>query len=415
MKIKSLWKKNSKEKIFCGLDLGSQSIKVALMKLTERRNIVLLGMLGQKTQGFRDSSVTDLAELSECIHRTIDELAAKVNVKVRDLHLGIGSDMVESRSVNAVIPLVDKGRKVITRSDVKKLNQQARLLGIKMDEEILHDVPQSYLIDDENESKNPLGLYGRKIAVQSLMMITKSNPIRNMIQAVHQAGYDVTGYSLSSYAASQMTLTDDERRQGSVLIDLGSQVTSILIFSDGILKFYDKIDIGGNHLTRKISQEMNVSFDSTEDIKRHFASAMVLDHLKDEEILFKREDGYIPVRRSAIHQVVEPEIQKLLEEITARVTQPGKVSRGIVIIGGGALLPGMIERIGEQTGLSVRLGSIPMSYQTPIKSPAICASAAGLAYLDLKNHLASSFSSQAQGSRVEGITQKIKELYHEYF
>ena len=405
-----MWKRTSKEKIFCGLDMGCESLKAAILKFSSGQT-TLLAIADNPVQGFRDSSITDLAEFSECLHQTLDEAAKKGNVKVKDIHLGLGSDVVESRLTGAVIPLLEKGRKIIARRDIARVNEQARLLGLKMDEEILHEVTQSYLVDDENEAKNPLGLYGRKMAVQSLLLLTRGHFLRNMIQAVHQAGYEVSGYSLSSYAASQMILTQDER-QGAIVIDLGSRVTSLLVFEDGLLRFFKKIAFGGRHLTKKISQDMNIAWESAEEIKKQFASVIASDRLQEEEILFKREEQYIPLRRSRLYQAIEPGIKDFLTEIHRVIIEANTIVRSIVVVGGGALVPGVIERIGEETHMPVRLGYMT---HAAIKSPALFAAAVGLARLDVLKNLPQQETSNEVKGRWALINHKLKEIYNEYF
>ena len=405
-----MWTRMPKEKIVCGLDIGCESVKVAIVKFSPGQN-TLLGVLASPVHGFRDSSITDLAEFSECLHQTIDDLAKKVNVKVKDVYLGVSSELVDSRLSGAVIALLDRGRKIIARRDIEKVNQQAKLLGLKMEEEILHEIPQSYLVDDENEAKNPLGLYGRKMAVQSLLLFTKSNQIRNLIQAIHQAGYEVSGQSLGSYAASEMILSHDEKQRGSIVIDLGSQVTSLLVFADGMLRFFSKIPLGGQHLTKKISQDMNIAWESAEEIKKQFASVVASDRLQEEEILFKKEEQYIPLRRSQLSQAIEPDVKDLLVEIHRVITQSNQTSRGIVVIGGGALVPGVIERIGEETRLPVRLGH----YHASLKSPALYACAVGLAQLEIMANSHYHNPAYEVNGRWALINHKLKEIYNEYF
>ena len=122
------------EKYYCGIDIGARTIKAGIMKIKDATDTKLIGVYEYKTQGFKDNAVSNLDEFSECIHHAIAELTKKTEIKVREVQVGLGGAMIEARQTNTVIPLIDKGSKVITRRDMKKVNENARLLGVQMEE-----------------------------------------------------------------------------------------------------------------------------------------------------------------------------------------------------------------------------------------------------------------------------------------
>ena len=225
-----------REKYYCGLDLGAQKIKAGILKVKDATQMEIIGVYEQKTAGFRDGAVSDLGELSDCIHAAVNTLLQRTSLKLKEVQLGVGSELIEIREGSTTIPLADRTNKIITRRDMKKVNDQARLLSLKMDEEVLHDLPQQYLVDEVNKALNPGGLYGRKLGVQSLLIFTNTNRIRNIVRAVHQAGYEVPNVFFTSYAAGEVALDDVERARGRVLIDIGDRATSVLLFRDNILR-----------------------------------------------------------------------------------------------------------------------------------------------------------------------------------
>ena len=144
-------------------------------------------------------------------------------------------------------------------SEISKRSMTRRgFLSLKMDEEILHDLPQQYMVDEVNKALNPGGLYGRKLGVQSLMIFTNANRIRNIVRAVHQAGYEVPNVFFTSYAACEVALDGTERAQGRILIDIGAKATSVLLFQDNILRRLKKIEIGGDAFTRRIAEQLSL-------------------------------------------------------------------------------------------------------------------------------------------------------------
>ncbi len=406
------------EKYYCGVDIGARTIKAGVMKIKNAMDAKLIGVYEHKTYGFKDNTVSDLDEFSECIRRTITELTKKTGVKLREVQVGLGGAMIESRQTNTVIPLIDKGSKVITRRDIKKANDNARLLGVQMEEEILHDLPQHYRIDDMNSAINPVGLYGRKLGVETLMIVINENRIRNILKAVHQAGCDATNVFFSTYASSGVILSDIERKEGCVLVDIGSQYTSVLIFKNSVLQFFKGINIGGNNFTNNIADQIDLPFDLAEEIKKSYAVASEFDRHSDEEILVKKEDAYVPIKRGMICQAIKPEVDELVGCIRTIIANSGlqdQINGGITVIGGGALLPGLIERIGEDVDVPVKLGQMNLSVHKTLSHTALFSSVVGLAQSGFKKSFRYSLSSNGHQHWTKHFTNRVKELYQEYF
>ncbi len=408
-----------REKYYCGLDLGSQSIKAGLLKVKDAMSIELAGVCEKKTYGFKDASVSDLGELSECIHSVTGELVKKTGIKFKQVHLGVGAEFIDIRHANTVIPLVDRGTKIITRHDVQKANDQARLLALRIEEEILHDVPQHYVVDEINRTTHPVGLYGRKLGVSSLMIATDTTRIRNIIRAVHQAGHDVPHVFFSSYVSCGVALNDVERVQGCFLVDIGSRTTVVLGLKEKILRSVGKIHLGGDHFTQSLAERFQLSLDLAEEMKKSHVSVLRHDQNREEEILVKRENAYRPVQRKNLCRSIEPEVESFLQGIQTLITESGlseQIGGDIVVIGGGALLPGLIERIAEATERPVRLGKININSRQISGNAALFVSAAGLAEAGFRKRLGYSMNQDdSHATWAKRAANRLRELYQEYF
>jgi len=406
-----------KDLLCCGLDVGSQKIKAALLKINENKNAEFLGIYEHPAEGLSGSSVSDLNKLSECIHKTIHNLEKKINTNIKEVYLGVSGSVVDVRPFACTIPITDKNHKVIGSQDLKKIDEQVRLLGVKMDEELLHHFPQMYQVDDGNEALNPVGLYGRKLGVQSLMVVTNVNRIRNIAKAVQQAGYDLSHISFGSLRAGDVCLTEEDQNEGCVLIDIGASVTSILIFRDGILKYVNTLNRGGDYFTQCIADQLNLPFDLAEDIKKSYVSVSSTDNHKDEEILVKKDSKYIPVKREVIYHTIESEILSLVRNTDTLIKASGffqKINRGITLIGGGALLPGLIERIEQETKMNVRLGQFTIDAQK-LGNAALYSTVIGLAYHGFTKYKSNAGSINGQAPWGKFLVEKMRELYVEYF
>lgn len=407
---------NSKDNIFCGLDVGAEKIKVGILRAHDVNRMELLGVYEQKTVGFDQCSVTDLGQFSECIYEVVDELVKKTGVKVKDIQLGLGGELVDFRTTNTVIPLSETGTRIIRQQDIDQVNDHARLLGVKVEEEILHHLPQFYKIDDANIVVNPSRLYARKLALHSLMVVMQSNGLKNIVQAVVNSGYEVSNVFFTSYVSSEVVLTPDEKQQGCTLIDFGSRVTTIMFFKDGFLKFVGKVEIGGEHITQHLSEALNIPFSTAEEIKKSYAVVQADEEELDREILIKVESQHRPIKRREIADALEPVVKDLVDQIKTTLVESKAQShsKSMRVVGGGALLNGLLDRLKETLGMPVQIGNI-QGAQKSLQNVALFSSVIGLAKSGTVDFYVKG-GSDADGENVfEKTLNRVRRLYEEYF
>ena len=408
-------KKLISERCYCALDVGAQTLKASAIKILDNHTPELIGVYETKTVGFKDASVTDLKELSECINTTLSGLLSRAGLKLREIQLGIGGELIDKRLSNAVIPLTDRGNKVISLQDVKKIQTQARMLGVKMEEIILHDFPQYYKVDDVNTASNPVGLYGRKLEIGTLLVVVNNTVLKNLHKAVNEAGYDVANMFFSSYASAEACLNEFYRKQGCILVDIGAAVSDILFFKEGQLRSLEVIPWGADQITRVIANQLNLSFMVAEDIKISYGAASN-DPQSDEEILIKREESYIPVRKQVINQAMDPEITKFIDLVNDFIKKAGvgdQLNVGVILVGGGALLGGIPERLEQGINLPVKMGKVNIAVKK-LHQAAKFASVVGLAQMGGQKSFARQASAEGQNWLAHTM-YKVKELYQEYF
>ncbi|MDP8264940.1 MAG: cell division protein FtsA [Candidatus Aceula lacicola] len=406
-----------KEKIYCGLDLGCQKIKASIMR-AQKDHVDLLGVSQLNTQGLTSSSVSDLRELCDCIHRILSGLAKKTGTKVKNINLGFGGRLIDSRESHVVVPLTDRGSKVITSFDLRKINRQTCLLGVDLDERLFHNFPTKYIIDGFNIATNPLGLYGRKIEANSLLLVAKNNLVNNMYKAVNQAGFEVLNVFFSSLSAAKVCLSSQQKKDGCLFISIGTEATDLLFFKDYLLKAVRIISWGGNHLTNEISGALGLPFDLAEDIKRSYA--VVPDRSSEQEegeILVKRDSGYIPIQRLDISKAICFSVKEFISQICEAIKSVeigSHLSAGIVMSGGGSLLPGLLECIEKETKLSTHMGKVSVESRR-LSSPSVYAASIGLAQESRKDLLNNIFSSNGNALVFKRFSNRVKEIYQEYF
>jgi len=410
-----MFKKMAQLQHFCGLDLGTHTMKASIVRAKDEENLDLLGVYETRATGFKEASISDITELAECIQRTVQGVMQKTGIKVYAVQLGVSGSFLTTRRSSAVIPLIDSGTKVISKFDLRKVDAQAKLLGVSLEEEIIHDFPQWYKVDDINTSLNPAGLIGRKIESSLLLLTANSLRMRNLTKAVHQAGYEVSSVAFSGYAASDVAVEKADKEQGCALVDIGANITSVIFFKNGIVGDVQFIPWGGSYVTQSIAERLSLTIDLAEEIKKTHAVASRTNP-KDltGEILVKRDKGYLPVRREAVCEAVNWEIENFLTHLETVVKGSylyHQLNKGIVMVGGASLLPGAIERIEERVNAPVRMGGATAG----LNNSAVYAASIGLGRMHYLKKKEESIGIKTPLNFKDKIVNSVKELCQEYF
>lgn len=428
-------------KIFCGLDIGTQRLKASVVRVQNIKSAELLGVQENPSNGFPRSATSDLKILTEAIDQTISSLSKQVGIKLKDIQLGVGGEWIETRLSHAVIPLLDKGNKVVSSADLKRVNHQASLLGMKMDEDVIHDFAQSYSLDDQTVHLSPVGLYARAISVEMLLIIVNTIRLNHFVRAVLEAHLEVDNLFFTSYAAAEFSVDRQAKIDGCALIDIGANSTGVLIFKDGFLRSVTNIPLGGDHATQAIAQNLRLSFDQAEEIKKSYGMALngseghpsspgvegeqnaagveafpESEMIADESVLVKSETGYLPVKKEVICRSLEPEITKLVAAIEKSLKGPfySQLKAGIIMAGGSSLLAGLLERIEKGTHLPVHLGKINCS-GAQLNNAALFSSSVGLARLGFTKTWGYHLAASPHLNWRQGLSNRIRELYQDYF
>ena len=400
---------------FCGLDLGTHTMKASIVCAKDEENLDLLGVFETRATGFKETSINDITELAECIQRTVQGVMQKTGIKIHAVQMGLSGSFLATRRSSAIIPLIDSGTKVISKFDLRKVDHQAKLLGVNLEEEIIHDFPQWYKIDDINTSINPTGLIGRKIESSLLLLTANSLRVRNLTKAVHQAGFEVNSVAFCGYAASDVAIDKADKALGCALVDIGANITSVIFFKNNIVGDVQFISWGGNNVTQSIAERLSLTVDLAEEIKKtHAVASQTNPKEVSGEILVKREKGYIPIRRESVCEAVNWEIENFLTHLETVIKGSHlyhHLNKGIVMVGGGSLLTGAIERIEERINTPVRMGAA-----TPgLNNSSVYAASIGLGRMHYLKKKQESIGIKTPLNFKDKVVSSVKELCQEYF
>jgi len=255
------------------------------------------------------------------------------------------------------------------------------------------------------------------LEIETLVVAVNTTIIKNLSKAVNQAGFDVQNIFFTSYAATHTALDDFQMRQGCVLVDIGSSVTDIVIFKSGQFRFLNSIPLGSRDFTHAIRDQLHITFDLAEDIKKSYAVVRHGEVQSDEEILIKNDDGYVPVKKHVIADAIEPVMTDLAGMIKASIKKCefcDQLNSGMIIGGGGSLISGLAERLEKETGLAVKMAKINFAARR-MHNAAKFLAAVGLAHAGFDKSFGLLVMRHQQSDWMKGCTDRIKELYEEYF
>ncbi len=290
----------------CALDISSSKVSAAVAEI-KKRHIADIFFETQPSKGIKKGMVVDSIDLTGTISRTLKNLKAKSGINIKFIYTNVsGLDIVTKHS-RAIIPLVERGNKVITLSDIQQANEQARILGSSLEEEIIHQIAQNYAIDSNSNILNPLGLYSHRLEVDLYLVCAKLSFIQGLSRAVNQAGYEIKDLFLSGLATSEAVFNKELKRGVTILCDIGSDITELLLFSDGILKDVEILHVGGNDLTLQLEGKLKISFDLAEDVKVSWGSVGDYNQMNGgKEILLKQNNNYKPISQRLVSEILTP-------------------------------------------------------------------------------------------------------------
>ena len=345
----------------CALDISSSKVSAAVAEIQKRRIANIFFETQSQNKGIKKGTIADSIDLTGSIGRALKSLKAKSGINIKYIHTNIsGLDIVTKHS-RAIIPLAERGNKVITQSDIQQVNEQARILGSSLEEEIIHQIAHNYSIDSNSNIVNPLGLYSHRLEVDLYLICAKLSFVQGLNRAVNQAGYEIKDLFLSGLATSEAVFNKQLKEGITILCDIGSDITELLLFGDGILKNVEILPVGGNDLTVQLEEKLKISFDLAEDVKISWGSAGDYNQVNsNKEILLKQNNAYKPISQRLVSEILTPKSKLICQAIRAGVEKivPCDKVDNFVTTGRTVLLEGFLEMLENNLGVSVKLGRI---------------------------------------------------------
>ncbi len=408
-------------KILVGMDIGTTKVCTVISKINEVNELEIIGVGLVPSKGLRKGVVINIETTAASIASSVEKAEIQAGIEVKGAYIGISGGHVEGITSKGVIAIADKNKE-ITDADVRRVIDAAMAIVIPVDREVVHVIPQEFLVDSQAGVKNPVGMSGIRLEAVVNIITAAASSINNVVKSVNRAGYETFDIILEPLAAAQAVLTEEEKELGVALLDIGGGTTDYIIFENGSTRRTGVISLGGNQITNDIAFVLKTPTNSAEELKKRYGAA-ISDYISDEEeIEIPGLGGRTPTieKRKRLVEVIEARIEEIFEIVNQEFEKSGLkpyLPAGIVLTGGVALTPYISDLASEVFGLPVRIGKpIGIAGLKDIVESPIYSTAVGLA-LYAKNHLPrlGPVNTKDEDKNFKSIIDRIREWFNEFF
>jgi len=347
------------DNVLVGLDLGTTKVCAIVGEVKEGGQVDIIGIGISPSNGLKKGVVVNIDSTVESIKKAVHEAELMAGVEINSVYVGISGGHIKginSRGVAAI-----KSREV-GPADVARAIDGARAVNIPMDQQILHVLPQEFIIDDQDGIKDPHGMSGTRLDVKVHIITGAMTAIQNIVKSCSRAGLHVNELVLQPLASSRAVLTQEEQELGVVVVDIGGGTSDLAFFLEGSLWHTEVLPIGGNHLTNDIAIGLRTPASEAEKIKIKYGCALS-SLVKNEETLDVPSVGGRPPRllsRQILCEIIEPRVEELFGMVQQRLKKTGfedMFASGVVLTGGTALMEGVQDAAERYLGLPIRRGA----------------------------------------------------------
>jgi len=350
-----------KNNYIVGYDIGTKKIAAIIGEITEEKKIEIIGIGHSDSRGLRKGVVVNLDATINAIKKAQEEAELMAGVEIESAFVGISGAHIKSFNSRGVIAVSSKNRE-ISHEDIKRAVNQAKAVAIPPDREIIHVIPQEFVVDEQDGIKDPVGMSGIKLEVNVHIVTSGLTSVQNLKTCVERAGIEIEQIFLNQIATAASTLSPDEQELGVGLIDIGGGTTEVAIFERGSLWYTSIIPIGGDNFTNDIAVGLRTPIPEAEKIKKKYG-CVESPLIDEQETIEVPSVGYKPKKRVLSRQIlagiIQPraeEIFRLVETDIKRMGYEKSLNSGLVLTGGTALLDGLEEVAEEIFDLPVRRG-----------------------------------------------------------
>ncbi|MAG13929.1 MAG: cell division protein FtsA [Spirochaetales bacterium] len=369
------------ESLIVGLDIGTSKVCAVVGELNEHGILDIIGVGAGKSRGMRRGVVVNIEATLKSVAEAIEAAEMMSGREVQSVITGIGGARIEGINSRGVVAVSGRNRE-ISHDDIRRVIDAAKAIVIPMDREVLHVLPQEFIVDDQRGIKDPLDMIGVRLEAEVHIITGSISSAENLMKCVNRAGFRVQQIVLQSLASSGAVLSEDEKDLGVLLVDLGGGTTDVLMHVEGAPYHTDVIAIGGSQVTSDLSIMLKTPVDAAEKIKKDAGCCFLPLVEGDEEVIIPGVGGWpaASIPRKEMCRIIQPRMTEIFSMVREQLEKKGLLRHlggGVVLTGGGSLLPGTSELAQEVFGVPARIGfpkkmgGLTKEFQSPLYSAAV--------------------------------------------
>jgi len=345
------------EELIVGLDIGTTKI-CAVVGEVNPDGIDIVGIGTHSSVGLRKGVVVNIESTVDSINRAIEEAELMGGCEITSVYAGIAGGHIKGFNSHGIVAV--KGNE-ITQKDIDRVIDAARAVAIPPDREVIHVLPQEFIVDDQDGIQDPRGMAGVRLEAKIHIVTGAVTSAHNIIKCANRAGLDVCDIVLQSLASSEAVLNNEEKDLGVALVDFGGGTTDLAIFRGKSIKHTSVLALGGNNLTKDISVGLRTPMGEAEKIKIKYGTCLTSGIGKDETIEVPGVGGRKPrtLSRQILGEILEPRVEEIFTLINREIYRAGMeeaVTSGVVLTGGSSLLDGVVDVAESVFNLPTRIG-----------------------------------------------------------
>ena len=408
-----------KDRYLVGLDVGTSKVCAIVGELVEDNGVDVVGIGVAESRGIRRGVIVNLEAAVESIKKAVEEAELMAGVEIDAVHLSMAGPHIKGFNSRGVIAVAGKSRE-ITRDDVRRAIEAAKAVSLPAGREILHVLPQDFVVDEQDGIGAPVGMTGARLEVNVHIVTSSATATQNIVSCVNRAGVGVIDTVIEQIAAAEAVLTPDEKELGVALVDIGGGTTDIAIFERGSLWHTAVIGVGGDHFTSDIAVGLRMPIPDAEKLKRKCGCALSAMVEEDETMDVASVGGRRPrvMARRILSEILQPRAEEIFHLVWDEIRRAGyekSLNSGIVLTGGGAILEGMPEIAEQIFDLPIRRGA-PAGVgglADHVGSPSF-ATPVGLVLYGQRNQIVEAHRGASLGA-ISQITSRLKSIFREFF
>lgn len=409
-----------KERYLVGLDVGTSKVAAIVGEMLDGEGIDIVGIGVAESRGVRRGIVVNPEAAVDSIKKAIEEAELMAGIEIDSVHLGVAGAHIKGFNSRGVVAVAGKNRE-ISRDDVRRAIDAAKAVSLPSGREILHVLPQDFVVDEQDGIGAPVGMMGARLEVNVHIVTGSVSSTQNIVACVNRAGVNVLETVTEQLAASEAVLTEDEKELGVALVDIGGGTTDIAIFEHGSLWHTAVVGVGGDHFTNDIAVGLRTPIPDAEKIKRKSGCALSAMVDEDETIEVASVGGRRPrmMARRILSEILQPRAEEIFHLVWDEIRRAGyerALNSGIVLTGGGAILDGMPEIAEQIFDLPIRRGC-PAGVgglADHVNSP-VFASGVGLALYGYRNLTGEPARAAVGAGAISRVAGRLRGLFKEFF